>query len=201
MLRTLYTAVMAVLFSLTLTLAVSAQDAAIEEMVQGADDAPVTIIEYASYTCPHCASFHAGAYKNLKADYIDTGKVKFIYREVYFDRFGLWASMIARCAGPDRFFGVTDVLYAEQAQWSRAGDPAAIVGELRKIGKVAGLTDEMLDACMQDADKAQSLVNWYQANAEADDISSTPSFVINGTKHSNMPYSELSALIDAEIGG
>jgi protein-disulfide isomerase len=201
MLRSIYSALTAVLFSVILTGAVSAQDGTVEDMIMGADDAPVTIIEYASYTCPHCASFHAGAYKNLKADYIDTGKVKFIYREVYFDRFGLWASMIARCAGPDRFFGVTDVLYAEQSQWARAGDPAAIVGELRKIGKVAGLTDEMLDACMQDAGKAQSLVNWYQANAEADDISSTPSFLINGTKHSNMPYSELSALIDAEIGG
>ena len=74
----------------------------IVEMVQGAEDAPVEIIEYASYTCPHCANFHQGAYKQLKKDFIDTGKVKFIYREVYFDRYGLWASMVARCGGPAR---------------------------------------------------------------------------------------------------
>ena len=72
-------------------------------MMQGSADAKVEIIEYASYTCPHCASFHAGPYKDLKKDYVDTGKVKFVYREVYFDRFGLWASMIARCAGTGSF--------------------------------------------------------------------------------------------------
>ena len=79
----------------------------IVEMVQGEADAPVEIIEYASYTCPHCASFHANQYPQLKANYIDTGKVRFVYREVYFDRFGLWASMLARCGGEMRFFGIT----------------------------------------------------------------------------------------------
>ena len=104
--------------------------------------------------------------------------------------------MVARCAGPDRFFGVTDVLYAEQQNWARAGEPAAIVGELRKIGKVAGLTDEMLDTCLQDADKAQALVDWYQANAETDGVRSTPTFLINGTKYDNMNYDDFVAVID-----
>ncbi|MEM9580582.1 MAG: DsbA family protein [Pseudomonadota bacterium] len=179
--------------------ALGAQESDIPDMVLGSQDAKVEIIEYASYTCPHCASFHANAYKDLKKDYIDTGRVKFTYREVYFDRYGLWASMVARCAGPERFFGVTDMLYAEQQNWARAGDATAIVGELRKIGKVAGLTDEMLDACLQDADKAQALVTWYQGNAERDDINSTPSFVINGTKYNNMSYSEMSSLIDGML--
>ena len=69
----------------------------IVEMAIGNPDATVTVIEYASYTCPHCANFHNGPYKQLKADYIDTGKINFVYREVYFDRFGLWASAIG-CA-------------------------------------------------------------------------------------------------------
>lgn len=172
----------------------------ITEMVQGDENAPVTVIEYASYTCPHCASFHAGPYKQLKADYIDTGKVRFVYREVYFDRFGLWASMIARCAGPDRFFGVSDLLYSGQQTWARAGDPNQIVEELRKIGRLAGVSDDELNACLQDADKAQTLVAWYQANAEADDITSTPTFIIDGTKYSNLSYDDMSARIETALG-
>ena len=172
----------------------------ITEMVQGDENAPVTVIEYASYTCPHCASFHAGPYKQLKADYIDTGKIRFVYREVYFDRFGLWASMIARCAGPDRFFGVSDLLYSGQQTWARAGDPNQIVEELRKIGRLAGVSDDELNACLQDADKAQTLVAWYQANAEADDITSTPTFIIDGTKYSNLSYDDMSARIETALG-
>jgi protein-disulfide isomerase len=172
----------------------------IVEMVQGNPDAAVEIIEYASYTCPHCATFHAGPYKQLKADYIDTGKIKFVYREVYFDRYGLWASAIARCGGPDKFFGISDLIYKEQQLWSRAGDPAAIIGELRKIGLLAGLDNEQLEACLQDGEKLQSLVAWYQINAERDGIRSTPSFMINGELQSNMSYTEMAAMIDAELG-
>ena len=126
----------------------------IKEMQIGNPDAPVTVIEYASYTCPHCASFHAGNYKQLKADYIDTNKINFVYREVYFDRFGLWASVVARCAGtPEAFFGISDLLYTGQATWARAGggDPAAIADELRKIGRLAGLEGDTIEACLTDA--------------------------------------------------
>ncbi|OJI95134.1 protein-disulfide isomerase [Planktotalea frisia] len=196
MLRTLLSAAAAVMMTLTMA---SAQESEIPDMIQGDADAKVEIIEYASYTCPHCASFHAGPYKDLKKDYIETGKVKFIYREVYFDRFGLWASMIARCAGPDRFFGMTDLLYKEQSLWSRAGDPAAIVVELRKIGLKGGLDNDALDACLEDADNAQALVAWYQENAERDNIRSTPSFLINGEPYSNMNYADFSAIIDEKL--
>lgn len=172
----------------------------IVEMVLGDENAPVEIIEYASYTCPHCATFHAGPFKQLKANYIDTGKVKFIYREVYFDRYGLWASMIARCAGPDRFFGVSDLIYKGQSEWTRAGGPTEIVAELRKIGLLAGLDKDTLEACLQDGTKAQTLVSWYQENAEKHDITGTPSFIMNGKKISNQSYADFSALIDAELG-
>lgn len=168
------------------------------DMAIGNPDAPVTVIEYASYTCPHCATFHKGSYKQLKADYIDTGKINFIYREVYFDRFGLWASAVARCAGPEKFFGITDLLYASQSEWTRAGggDPGAIVDELRKIGRLAGLDNDMLEACLQDGDKLRTLVAWYQENAERDGIQSTPSFVIDGQTYNNMSYDEMKRLID-----
>lgn len=173
----------------------------IADMVMGSADAPVEIIEYASFTCPHCASFHADTFKRLKADYIDTGKVRFVYREVYFDRFGLWASMIARCGGEMRFFGMAELIYEKQREWTASGDPAIIIEDLRKLAKTAGLTDDMLDECMNDADMAQSLVGWYQANAERDDISSTPSFLIDGEKYSNMAYAEFQKIIDDKVNG
>ncbi|XDA98565.1 DsbA family protein [Sulfitobacter sp. LCG007] len=183
--------------------AASAQEAAvdisgIEEMSQGNPDAPVTVIEYASFTCPHCEAFHAGPFKQLKANYIDTGKINFVYREVYFDRYGLWASMIARCAGtPEKFFGISDLIYDGQSEWVRAGEPAQIVEELRKIGRLAGLDNDAMEACLQDGDKARTLVAWYESNAQADGIDRTPSFVINGKKYANMPYDEMAKLIDA----
>ena len=76
-------------------------DPVLGDIVLGDDNAPVTVIEYASFTCPHCASFHINTWPRFKAEYIDTGKVRFILREVYFDRYGLWASMVARCGGAD----------------------------------------------------------------------------------------------------
>jgi len=173
----------------------------IVDMVSGNPDATVEIIEYASFTCPHCASFHAGNYKKLKSEYIDTGKIRFVYREVYFDRFGLWASLVARCGGQEKFFGLADLIYSGQAEWSRAGEPAAIVEELRKIGRLAGLDNEKLEACLQDGDQAQALVAWYQENAEADDIDSTPSFVINGKKYNNMSYPDMKEIIDEALAG
>ncbi len=172
---------------------------AIPDMVLGQADAKVTIIEYASYTCPHCAHFHETVFKPLKRDYIDTGKVKFIFREVYFDRYGLWAAMMARCGGATRYFGISGILFEGQKEWAGSDDPATVVGNLRRIGKTAGMDDAMLDACMQDSNTAQAMLNTYEANAKADAVEGTPTLIINGVKNSNMTYDELKALIDAEL--
>ncbi|SHH44689.1 thioredoxin domain-containing protein [Cognatishimia maritima] len=168
----------------------------VQEMILGDAESPITMIEYASFTCPHCASFHENTYPNLKADYIDTGKVKFVFREVYFDRYGLWASMIARCGGQERFFGITDLLMKSQSEWARGDDPVEIADAIRKIGRLAGLQDEALQSCLQDEDNAKTLVAWYQTNAAKDDVTGTPSFVINGTKYSNMSYGDMKAILD-----
>ncbi len=173
----------------------------IQDMVMGSADAPIEIIEYASFTCPHCASFHSNVFPQLKTDYIETGKVRFIYREVYFDRFGLWASMVARCGGEARFFGIADLIYEKQRDWTASGDPATIAAELQKIGKIAGIDDETMTACMSDGDFAQSLVNWYETNRENDDINSTPTFIIDGEKMSNMPLADFQTLLDDKIAG
>lgn len=172
----------------------------IQEMVLGDPDAPVTFMEYASFTCPHCANFHNGPFQQLKKDYIDTGKVKMVYRDVYFDRFGLWASMIARC-DPNRFFGISSMLYEQQKEWLAAKEPAAIANNLRKIGKVAGLSDEQIEGCLADEEKAKTLVSWFEQNAKADDVTSTPTLFIDGAKHSNMNYDDLKKLIDEALAG
>lgn len=175
--------------------------AEITDMVMGSLDAPVSVVEYASFTCPHCASFHSNQFKQLKANYIDTGKVKFTFREVYFDKFGLWASMIARCGEPERFFPMTDMLFASQSRWIQQPGPQQIVDALRKVGRGGGLSEAQLDACLSDADMVQKLVAWYQQNAEADDVTATPSLVINGKKYPNMSYSEMSKVIDEALSG
>ncbi|MEZ5911212.1 MAG: DsbA family protein [Paracoccaceae bacterium] len=172
---------------------------AVVEMQLGNPDAKVTVIEYASFTCPHCANFHKSVFKDLRSNYIDTGKIHFIYREVYFDRFGLWGAMLARCGGEARYFGVADMLYTGQRDWIGSGEPAEVAANLRRIGKTAGLTDDQLTACLEDGAMAQALVASYQANATADDIDSTPSFVINGTKYSNMNYADFAKLLDEKL--
>jgi len=165
----------------------------------GPQDAKVTVVEYASFTCPHCANFHTGVYPQLKADYIDTGKLRFELREVYFDRYGLWAAMIARCGGEARYFGVTEMIFKAQAEWASQSDPAAVVESLKKIGRTAGMDDAAMDACMQDQAKAEAMISHFEANFAADGIEGTPTFLINGVKHSNMSYDKMKEIIDAEL--
>lgn len=165
----------------------------------GPAEAMVQMVEYASFTCPHCAAFHSDVFKALKADYIDTGKIRFEYREVYFDRYGLWAAMMARCGGAPRYFGIMEILYATQRDWAASEDPAVVVENLKKIGLTAGMDAATLDACMQDGPMAEALVAHFEANFKADGIEGTPTLIINGTKHSNMSYADLKVILDAEL--
>lgn len=185
-------------FAMTAT----AQEAEVEmapDMVIGKEDAPITIIEYASFTCPHCASFHASVFDKLKENYVDTGKARFVFREVYFDKFGLWAAMVARCGGEMRYFGIADMIYDTQREWIGEGEQDSIVQNLRKIGLKAGLSNEDLDACFADGAMAQSMVATYQKNATDDDISATPSFIIDGEKYSNMDYDDFAKILDEKL--
>lgn len=170
----------------------------IVEMTLGDADAPIKMVEYASFTCPHCANFHSAVFKDLKAEYIDTGKVHFTYRDVYFDQFGLWAALIARCE-PTRFFGISDMLYDQQKAWIGNADPAGIADRLRKIGLVAGLESDAMEACLADEANARALVGWFQENAKADNVTGTPTLFIDGEKHSNMNYSDLKEILDSKL--
>ena len=171
----------------------------ISAMTMGNADAPVKLTEFASFTCGHCARFHGDVFKRLKADYIDTGKVHFTYHEVYWDKYALWAGMVARCGGEMRFFPIVDMIYERQAEWSRAGEPAAVAEALRRIGRAAGMEDDSLNACLSDADTAQALVAWSGDGVAAAGVNATPSLVIDGELHSNMSFEDLSALLDARI--
>jgi protein-disulfide isomerase len=174
----------------------------VADMTLGNPDAKVILTEYASYTCPHCREFHETVFGQLKADYIDTGKIKFIYREVYFDRFGLWAAMVARCGGDMRYFGIADMIYSTQKDWLAGGDPALIGQNLRTIGKKAGLTDAELEACLNDGQNAEALVAAFKKNTEADGIDSTPSFLINGVRNSDLwpaSYEDFAAILDKKL--
>jgi protein-disulfide isomerase len=169
------------------------------DVVLGDETAPVTVIEYASFTCPHCARFHTETWPQFKAAYVDTGKVRFILREVYFDRYGLWASMTARCGGADAFYPMADQFLKKQSVWKNVAENQ-IGAEIQKIGRLNGLSNGQLDACLADQDYAKALVEAYQKHAEADEVKSTPTFIINGEKASGtLPFEEISALVDAHL--
>lgn len=171
----------------------------ISEMTLGEEDAPVDVIEYASYTCSHCGNFHNDSFKQLKSEYIDTGKVHFTYREVYFDGAALWASQLARCGGEEKFFGLTDLIYGGQSEWIGEGDPVQMADGLRKIGRIAGLDTEAIEACLEDEQMAKSLAAWFQENSDADEINSTPTFLVNGTRVEGNNPGRLREVIEAEL--
>ena len=172
----------------------------VAEMTLGEDDAPVTMVEYAMFTCPHCAAFNQEVLPQIKANYIDTGKVKLVFREVYFNKPSLWAAMIARCAPSERYFGIADLIFKRQMDWAAATDENTMVSKLMSIGRQAGMTDEQMNACLNDRAMAEAMVGAYQKNAEADGVDATPMFLINGVKVDNMPYEELARKLDEALG-
>ena len=171
------------------------------EMSKGNDNAPVVFVEYASLTCPACAAFHSNVYPQLNKEYIETGKVKFIHREIYFDKAGLWAALTARCTnGVNRYFGMLDLLYSEQPNWSRYESNDKIVDSLLKISAKSGIEKAKAISCLEDQEKALDLVNEFQIYVNKDAIESTPTFIINGKKYANRSYGELKKIIDQELG-
>ena len=170
------------------------------EMSKGKNNAPVIFVEYASLTCPACAAFHKNVYPKLNEEYVETGKIKFIHREIYFDRAGLWAALTARCTNVvDRYFGMLDLLYSEQPTWSKSDSSDEIVTALLKISAKSGIEKEKAISCLEDQDMALELVNQFQVYVNQDRIDSTPTFIINGKKYTNRPYEELKEIIEKEL--
>ena len=170
------------------------------EMSKGSANAPVTFIEYASLTCSHCAAFHTNVFPKLNRDFIEKGLVKFVHREIYFDRAGLWAALTARCTNNvNRYFGMLDLLYLEQPIWSRSESSNEIVDALLKISAKSGIAKEKAISCLEDQKKALDLVNQFKLYVDQDGIESTPTFIINGKKYTNRPYEELKEIIEKEL--
>lgn len=183
----------------TATVAGAVDPALLTDRSMGNPDAPIKMTEYASFTCPHCANFSETVFQKLKTSYIDTGKVHFTLREVYFDKFGLLAGMMARCGGTDRYFGFVETLFQNQKTWLAAEDPAVITENLKRIGRTGGMSDEQIDTCWANRDFANALVENFQKNMTADGIEGTPSFLIDGVKFSNMSYEEFAKVLDDKL--
>ena len=170
---------------------------AIKPAIVGRADAPVTIIEYASLGCPHCATFHHDTYPKLKKDYIDTGKVKLVFTDFPLGTPALAAAMISRCAGSSRYMGFIDIFFRSQAQWSRADNP---LEALKKIARFGGMTPQDVDACLTQQKLIDHIQSVARKASQEHEINSTPSFMVNGQKVAGaLPYAEFRKIVDKAL--
>jgi protein-disulfide isomerase len=146
------------------------------DQIQGQADAPVTIVEYASMTCPHCSHFHETTYPEMKKKYIDTGKVRFIFREFPLDQLALAASMLARCAGNDKFFPLVDAFFTQQKEWAVQKPLQPMLA----IAKQAGFTEQSFNECLTNQQLEKNIKESATRAAQKFNVNSTPTFFING---------------------
>jgi protein-disulfide isomerase len=150
------------------------------DLVLGKAEAPITVVEYASMTCGHCANFHTKVFPTLKEKYVDTGKVRFIMREFPLDNLAAAASMLARCAGDGKTFPLISVLFAKQDDWAFVkGDPRP---ELLKFAKQAGFTQESFEKCLTDQKLLDDISAVRSRAADTFGVNATPTFFVNGKK-------------------
>lgn len=158
-----------------------------DDRVLGKPGAPITIVEYASMSCPHCAHFADAVLPELKKKWIDTGKVKLVLRDFPLDEAALKASMIARCAPPDRFYAFVDTMFSTQAKWVTESDPQAALARLAKLG---GMSQDEIDACLKNSTIENKIVEGRLAASKDLEVNATPTFFINGTKFTGAPTEE-----------
>jgi protein-disulfide isomerase len=158
-----------------------------DDRILGNTDAPITIIEYASLTCPHCAHFTNEVLPELKKKWIDTGKVKLVLRDFPLDEPALRAAMIARCAPPDRFYAYVDTFFATQDKWVMAKDYREALVRIVKLG---GMSQDEFDNCLKKADLENKIIEGRLAASKELDVNATPTFFINGTKFAGTPTVE-----------
>lgn len=160
--------------------------------------APVTIVEYSSLTCSHCAAFHNTTLPELKKRYIDTGKVRLVLRDFPLDQVALKAAVIAHCAGPERRPQFIDVFFAQQASWIRAKDP---VQALKQLAQLGGLSAEKADACLADKSLEDAVLQARLDGQQKFDISSTPTFIVDGKSYAgDQSIEQFAALVDPLLG-
>jgi protein-disulfide isomerase len=158
-----------------------------DDRILGNPDAPITIVEYASLTCPHCAHFTNDVLPELKKKWIDTGKAKLVLRDYPLDEPALRAAMIARCAPPDRFYAYTDMFFGAQDKWVTARDYRDALARLVKLG---GMSRDEFDNCLKNTALENKIVEGRLIASKELDVNSTPTFFINGTKFTGAPTVE-----------
>jgi protein-disulfide isomerase len=164
------------------------------DVALGANDAPVTIVEYASMTCPHCARFDAETFPALKAKYIDTGKARYILREFPLDALATAGFMLMRCAGPDKREAMTDLLFSQQKNWAFTKKP---LEDLANVVKQAGFTQTAFEACLKDQKLYTTINSARDSASDKFHVDATPTFFINGKRLSGeVSLDELSRTID-----
>ena len=172
---------------------------ALPEMSMGNDKASVTVIEYASMTCPHCAHFQEKTFPELKKRYIDTGKVRYIFREFPLDTLAAAAFMLARCAGEkesSRYFAMIDTMFRTQRQWA-VEKP---IPPLLAIAKQAGFTEQSFNACLANQKMLDGIESIRQRAVDKFKVQSTPTFFINGTPYPGaLEIDEMAKVIEAQL--
>ena len=158
-----------------------------DDRILGKPDAPITIVEYASLTCPHCAHFQGEVLPEIKKQWIDTGKAKLVLRDFPLDEEALRAAMIARCASPARYYAFADTFFAAQDKWVRERD---YQGALAKLARLGGMGKEEFDACLRNKQLEDSIVESRFVASKTLDVNSTPTFFINGNKFTGAPTAQ-----------
>ena len=158
-----------------------AKNPAAGEMSLGKANAPITVIEYASFACGHCAVFNNTVFPQIKAKYIDTGQVRWVFREFITPPAELAAAgaLLARCAGPDKYFNVADAIFHGQEEMFKTGD---MRGVLLRVAQSAGMTEQQFQACVTDEKAIQAFNSRVEGYAKTDKVTATPTFIINGKK-------------------
>jgi protein-disulfide isomerase len=157
----------------------------LSDIALGAADAKITVVEYGSMTCGHCANFATKVFPDFKTKYIDSGKIRFVFREFPLDNLAAAASMLARCAGGEKTFPMVETLYAKQAEWAFTnGNP---VPKLFDIAKQAGFTQESFDKCLTDQKLLDQITAQRTRASDALGVSATPTFYINGKRLQETP--------------
>jgi protein-disulfide isomerase len=158
-----------------------------DDRILGNPEAPITIVEYASLTCPHCAHFANDILPEIKKEWIDTGKAKLVLRDFPLDEPALRAAMIARCAPPERYYAFADTFFAAQEKWVRSGDYREALARLAKLG---GMGQAEFDTCIKNTELENKIVEGRLRATQELEVSSTPTFFVNGSKLAGAPTRE-----------
>jgi len=181
---------------------VSVQDLSVQgplgDVALGPETAKVTIVEYASLTCSHCAAFHKGTWPELKKRYLDTGKVRFTLREFPLDPLATAGFMLARCDGNAKYYPISDLLFEQQRNWAFTDKP---LDALRAMMRQAGFSQEKFDACLKDQKLYDAVNAVKNRGVDQFNVDSTPTFFINGQRYpGNMSIDELEKVIKPLLG-